>query len=199
MGILARPVDVAEAQRHAGQPVEAPVEAEIDLAAELARPVGGLGQARRLLAEREVPPLPFAVDRATGRGEYDRRAVTQRGLEDVDRAEHVDGGIEGRIGDRLADVGLSGEVKDAVGTEPVDRLVEIGGIGDIALGELGTTRQRPLEVSAPSGREVVDGEDVGAGVEQGVDEVRADEPGAPGHQCPHVSPPPRRRRRRSRG
>ena len=74
--VLARAVDVAEAQRHRRKPVEAVVEAEVALGAELALPVGGHRQ--RLDGLRRRQHVGLAVDRAARRGEDDAPAPRRR-------------------------------------------------------------------------------------------------------------------------
>ena len=73
-----------------------------------------------------------------------------RGLEHVQRAEHVHLGVEDRLLDRGADVGLRGEVDDGLrphlGEQRVERLADV---------ELVQRRGR-RQVLAPPGREVVD-------------------------------------------
>ena len=49
--------------------------------------------------------------------------------------------------------------------------------------------ERAVEVLAPARREVVDDADVVAALEQGVDEVRADEAGPAGHERAHAAKP----------
>src|SRR6476469_7154173 len=69
--VLARAVDVAEPQWHAGKSVEALVEGEVALAGELALAVGGLRRQWRVLGERQLLAVALAVDRAPGRAEDD--------------------------------------------------------------------------------------------------------------------------------
>src|ERR1039458_4572068 len=68
---------------------------------------------RLTFVDRQVGGLRLAVQRASGGGEDDlcrpRRAST---LEDLDRAENVDFGVEHRPLDRDADVGLGRQVED---------------------------------------------------------------------------------------
>jgi hypothetical protein len=58
-------------------------------------------------------------------------------------------------------------------------------VADVGLDQLGARRQRPVEVLAPPGREVVDDRHLVAAREQRVDQVGADEAGAAGDQSPH--------------
>ena len=62
-------------------------------------------------------------------------------------------------------------------------------VGDARLVEPRAGRERAVEVLAPAGGEVVDDADVVAALEQGVDEVRADEAGAAGHERAHRAKP----------
>ena len=75
VGILARPVDVAEAQRDVRRPVEPRERAEVALAGELRGAVRRERQARIVLARR---PLALAVDRAARRREDDAGARRAR-------------------------------------------------------------------------------------------------------------------------
>ena len=108
--ILARPVDVAVAQRDVGRPVQAVVRAQVLLAGELRRAVGRDGLARRVLRRR---PVALAVDRAAGGAEDDLGAVAAeppraRGR---CRARFTSASVD-RVLDGDADVGLRGEVED---------------------------------------------------------------------------------------
>ena len=187
MRILPRSVDVSEAQRHACEAIQATVEIQVDLAGQLAGPVGRFREARSLLVERQAATRPLAVDRAARRGEDDRRFVASGGLEHVDGADDVDPGVQAGICHSLSDVHLSGEMKDAVRTEFVDDLVELRRDGDVAFDERSTRLERLVEVLPTPGREVVDDEHLGSTGRQLVGEVGADEAGAAGHESAHLS------------
>ena len=73
--VLARAVDVAEAQRDRVEAVEAAVEVEVALGGELRLPVRGVGPALGVLGERQLAALALAVDRAAGRGEDEPAAA----------------------------------------------------------------------------------------------------------------------------
>ena len=62
-------------------------------------------------------------------------------------------------------------------------------VGDARLVQPCAGGQRAVEVLAPAGGEVVDDADVVAALEQGVDEVRADEAGPAGHERAHGAQP----------
>ena len=96
MRFLARAVHVAEAERHVPRRVEAVPGREVLLAAQLGGAVGGERPQRRRLGRGAVA---FAVGGAAGRREHHLRVVAARGLEDPDRPEHVDVGVEIRTGD----------------------------------------------------------------------------------------------------
>src|SRR5205807_182857 len=59
------------------------------------------------------------------------------------------------------------------------------GVADVGLHEARPAVERPAEVLAPPGRDVVDHNHLAAPLEERVDEVRADESGAACHQSPH--------------
>ena len=64
-----------------------------------------------------------------------------------------------------------------------------GAVADVELDQLGAGRQRPVEVLAAAGREVVDDRHLVAAREQRVDQIRADEAGAAGDQSLHRASP----------
>ena len=73
-------------------------------------------------------------------------------------------------------------------TSGVVRADQVGhrlGVAHVDLDQLGAGGDRALEVLAPAGGEVVENGHLVAPLEQGVDEVRADEAGAAGDQSPH--------------
>ena len=59
------------------------------------------------------------------------------------------------------------------------------GVADVALDERRAAVERRVEVLALARGEVVEDDDLVAAVEQGVDEVGADEAGAAGDECTH--------------
>ncbi len=115
--VLARAVDVAEPQRDGREPVEALEERQVALGRELALAVGRERRDRRRLVERQLLAFALAVDRAAGGDEDDPSALgAARRLEHVGGAADVDGGVEGRVDERLADVDLGGQVEDRLGS-----------------------------------------------------------------------------------
>ena len=98
--------------------------------------------------------------------------MAARGLEDVDRAEDVHGGILVRALDRDADVRLRGEVEHGLRPDLVEDVVER--LADVALDE----RRARGDVLALAGRERVDDDDLVTARGERVDDVGADEAGA---------------------
>jgi dTMP kinase len=166
--LLSWAVDVRQPQDDMAGPVDPVPAAEVLLAAELRDPVRGQRVARGVLRRR---PVALAVDRAAGRGEDDLRAGLARRLQHAHGPEHVDLRVEVRPAHRGLDVGLGGEVEDDLGVSQL----EAG--ADVALLE----PRRGVHVLAFARGEVVDDDDLVASGDQGVDEMRADEPGAPCH------------------
>jgi hypothetical protein len=123
-----------------------------------------------------------AVDRPAGRREHEApHAGGPRGLEHHGGSTDVDGGVEGGVLDRPADVDLRGEVEDdlrALG--PDDRAHRLH-VGDARLVQPCAPVDRGVEVLTPPGGEVV------APLEECVDEVRADEAGPAGHERAHAA------------
>jgi hypothetical protein len=178
-GILPRPVDVAEAQGHRRQPVQALVQAEVALGAELALAVARHRQ--RLLGLGGRQRLRLAVDRSSRGGEHEPAGAALAGrLQHVDGAEDVDLGVERGGVDRHAHVDLRGEVEDPLGAEGPEAVQQAGGVADVAPLEHRAALQRGLQVDLASGGHVVDDEDLIARVEQRIDEVGPDEAGAAG-------------------
>ena len=138
-------------------------------------PYGESGLERAVLARRAVA---LAVDRAAGGGEDDLRARAARRLEHLHGADDVDRGVVLGARDRGHHVGLRGEVEDDVG------LAELEAVADVALRR---SVGRGVQVLALAGREVVDDDHLVAALDETVDEVRPDEPGATGYDRPHAS------------
>ena len=144
--VLARAVDVAEPQAHAGEAVEAFVERQVALGRVLALPVGGHRRDRRRLRQRQLLPLALAVDRAAG-GDEDEApcAGGARRLQHVGGAADVDRGVEGGVGDRLAHVDLGGEVEDRPRARP-----RRPGSATAARSRMSISTSRAPPASAPS-------------------------------------------------
>ena len=158
-GVLARAVDVREAERDVRAAVDAIPAGEVLLAALLGDAVGRQRQERRLLVGGRGA---LAVARAARGGEDHLCAV--RGREDVHRADDVDRRVVVRALHRRLDVGLRREVEDDVG---VDR----ERLADVVLEQ----RRGGVHVLALAGGEVVDDRHVVAARDERVDEIRPDE------------------------
>ncbi len=178
--VLARAVDVAEAQDRVLRRVQPVEQAHVLLGAQLGGAVRRLRLAGGGLGRR--PRGVRAVDGAAGGGEHHPRADVERGLQHVDGARHVDRGVGGRVGHRQAHVGLGGEVPDHVGPVLGEGGLEGRGVADVDGGE------RRLDPVALALGEVVDGEHVVAAGGERVDQVRADEARAAGDDRPHQCP-----------
>ena len=105
-------------------------------------------------------------------------SVPSRRLEDAQRAEHVDLGVVVGPLDRDANVGLGGEVEDRLGLDRVEHLVGLPDVGDVQRRVAGDSLASPL-------REIVEDVHLVAARKQRVNDVRADEAGAPGHDRSH--------------
>jgi hypothetical protein len=144
------------------------------LGAELGQPVRRLGGDRVRLGRRHL--LRLAVDRPARRGVHDAPdARVARRLEHVDRAQHVDRGVDRRVGDRLAHVDLRGEMEDDPRLRLGDHVAQRAGVADVGLHEPHPALDRAREVVAPARREVVDHGDLVAALHERVHQVRADE------------------------
>ena len=172
--VLPRAVHVAVAEDQVAGAVEAVLELQVVLAAELADPVRGhRGAGRRL---RRGDGVDLAVDGAAGgREDHPSAGAAGRG-QHLDRPPHVDVRVETGILDRHPHVGLSGQVQDRLRPELVDERSQAVGVADVQLVELGA-RRHPLP---PARCEVVDDGDAVAAIKQPVGDVRADEPGSAG-------------------
>ncbi len=109
--VLARPVDVAVAERHGREAEQPRVQLAIALGGVLALPV------RRERTDREIlgggQQRGVAVQPAAGRGiDNPVDAAFSRGGEHVDRAQYVDQSVGGRVGDGVAHVDLGSQVED---------------------------------------------------------------------------------------
>ena len=99
-----------------------------------------------------------------------------RGLEHVDRAHHVDLGVERRARGRDPHVDLGREVEDHLGLLLLQQSRDEVAVTDVLDDKLSASRQRGLEVRPASGREVVQRDYLVAAFDQRVDQVGTDEP-----------------------
>ena len=176
---LALAVDVGEAQRSRRDPVHVAVEEVELLARELGDAVDVDRHCRVLLVDGVV--AGSAVD-LTSRGVHDARAsvgAAQR-LEQGELAAGVDVEVAQRVFHGVDVADLSGEVEHVVGAvDDVDDLAAITDVGDDHLDR----RRQPVEVASVAavlGHEGVDHDDVGTQLDQGMHQVRPDEPEAAG-------------------
>ena len=178
VGVLARPVHVAVAQRDVARAVQPVVGGQVLLG----RQLGGA-------VRRDRPPLraslgrrrrALAVDRAARGAEDDLRLLRARGLEHANRSDHVDG--------RVVDRARATERRTSICAA---RWKTTSGRASAKTESRGSrmsvsTRWTPSgQVLAPSAGEVVDDRDLVAAREQRLDHVRADEARAPCHDGPH--------------
>src|SRR5262245_18312359 len=125
----------------------------------------------------EEPEAPLLV--ASTRGRPPRRLEQHEGPDDV--------GLDERFGpvDRPIDVRFRSQVEDAARPVAGENVGDRGRIGDVGLHERdATARQRLLdaEQAAVVGELVDDDEPISGMIERLLDEVRSDEPGAPGDE-----------------
>ncbi len=183
LGVLARPVVVGAARDDHRQAPGRPVGEGQAVAACLAGGIGAARHERPLLGS--VALEHFAVD-FVGRDLYEAPDVlAARHLAQHEHPVDVCPNELPRPLDRAVDVGLGGKVEHEIA--PRHRLLDRGGIADVAVLERQRAGGKPLEVLAPAGvGERVEHHDVGVGhvLQQIVDEVRADEAGAARDQHP---------------
>ncbi len=186
-GVLPGTVDVGHRQGRAVHLVQPAVGAQVVLAGDLARRVGGLRVQRRLLGGGQV--LRGAVDGAAGRREHDlAHARVPRGLGDVDGAHHVLVRVGQRVGHADPDVDLRGQVEDHLGRGVGDDVAQVGR-GDVDLVQRQASGgRRGGQVLPPPAAQVVGDVHVVAVGQQPVDQGGADEPGSAGDECPHAVP-----------
>ena len=175
--ILARAIDVREAQRDGVEAVHARVVAEVVLDGELRDAIRGLRRAAGALRRRDLGAV--AVERAAGGREHESRARRARAdrLEEVERAVDVHLRIEAGIGDALADVHLRGAVHHHVEASLAREARGLGAADVDAVEHRGGGHVRALA----GGQVVEDGQRVAVG-DEGVGTVGADEARAPGEQ-----------------
>src|SRR5947207_6091401 len=125
-------------------------------------------------------PVALPVDRAARRAEDDLAAVLARRLEHPQRADNVDVGVEIGTLDRHAHVDLRRKVEADVGLDLREQRGRVG--ADVA----GVQRGAVRDVLALAAGEIVEHVHLVAARKQRIDDVRADEARAPGHDRPHA-------------
>ncbi|CPU64217.1 Uncharacterised protein [Mycobacteroides abscessus] len=112
-----------------------------------------------------------------------------RGLGEPDRTDDVDGGIELRVGHRVAYVDLRGQVKDHLRGVFGDYSVQVG-LDDVVLDEceLGI-RLGGLQVRHLAGGQIVQSRYLVPVRQQAINQRRSDESCSSGNHCPHVATP----------
>jgi hypothetical protein len=154
---------------------------------------------RKLLVNRR---LAFA-DRRAARGEHETvHAAVPAGFEIIERAEHVDGAVARRVGDRRPDPGIGGQMDDRVSSgddaarqrcvadvagHDLDAASRAAGLGRFErLGIERHDRADHFEIGARADRKVVDDADrVVAPRQQQPDKIAADEAAAAGDEPAH--------------
>ena len=112
--VLARPIDVGQAQDDPAESVERLPASEVELGRHLRDAVRGDGPGGMVLGRRDH--VRVAVARAARRHVDDApHAELPTSLEDVDRSHDVDLRVQARVRDGAADGGLSGQVDHGVG------------------------------------------------------------------------------------
>ena len=153
------------------------------LRGELVDAVGRDRARRRVLGDRQRGDV--AVDRGRRREHDLLDAHRARVLEHVQRAAVVDLHVDQRVGHRVHDRDLRGEVDDAL-----DRAVARGdrrerredAVRDVARDDVEPVTPGVLsEVGAPAGSKIIEHDHAVSRAEQPVDGVRADEPRAAGN------------------
>jgi hypothetical protein len=116
-----------------------------------------------------------------GRVDHPLHAEAPAAFEEIHRSHDVHVGVEERVFDRPAHLGLGGEVNHRI------RLLGAKHVGQIGAADVhdGEPRRRRHRL-AVARREVVDDDDVVAGRDAAVDDVRADESRATGDENSHA-------------
>ena len=164
-----------EARRRRVQAVDARIQIDVAFGGELRHGVGRHRRRRVVLAHRHAAAL--AVDRGARR-KYQAclRARLPDGFEQVERRARVAIVIAQRLADRRGHAGEAGEVKNR------RRPVRLEMAGDVAAGELDLDRleaaglRREMTRGGPGARRVDCDRPFAIG-DEGVDEMRSDEPG----------------------
>src|SRR5215210_2418155 len=180
--VLPGPVDVGVAERGVGQAELDVVVVHIAFAREFGDTVRRDGVERVVLGCRQHPLL--AVDGPTSGGEDDLRySVVGALLEQADRSEDVDLGVEIGLPDRAPHIHLGGLVAERLGLEVLEYL-------PTTRADVGLVEARPFRyVLAFARREVVDDGDLVPPLEQEPSHVRPDKSGSPGQEHAHLRSP----------
>ena len=111
----------------------------------------------------------------------------------MDGPHDVDLGVERRVVDARPDAGACGQVDDRVRVDLLDDPIDRLAVADVELDQAATGapagrgQVRALARLGIEGVEVVDDDDLGSVGQEPIDEVRADEAGAAGHERAHPS------------
>src|SRR3982074_3507825 len=125
-----------------------------------------------------TPPRGVTTQKEAGWGAG--RAAWSGCAQEVEGAADVDAGVPRRVLDRLAHVDLCREVEDDVRLPDGEDLAQPVGVADVDLVELDPAPARRVEVLRPARGRVSEEDAVAAAIQEGVDEIRADEAGSAG-------------------
>ena len=180
---LPRPVHVEHAQRRHGDidVRPGPGHVHVALGRVLRDAVVGDRYARDILGRRNE--LGLAVGRHRARVDETRHAGLDASAQHVHGSDDVRPQVHLGLGEREPDARLPGDVEHGVEVRAREELVDDDSIGHIPVDE-GRGRRNAL---ADAGGQVVEDGDVESLAEQAIGQVRADEPGAAGHE--HMSHP----------
>ena len=199
VGILAGAVDVGQGQGRELERVHLAVGDQVVDDRLLRDPVGGQGPVGQGLLQRELRLVGLAVQSpATGCEDHPLRPGEARPLEYPEGPEHVHIGVEHRIGDRDADIGLGGEMEDDFRKATAHQRHDLGGAHvHLVDGELVAGRGAGVgQIGQGAGGEIVDHVHRVPFGQKPVHQRRTDEPCPAGDQRAQRLRPPRRSVRR---
>src|SRR5918994_1535096 len=113
------------------------------------------------------------------------RPTAARPHEHIDRTRHVHVGVQARLAHRYAHVDLCGEVEYHLRALPAEQPVYELSVADVADDQGHSLLDRSVDVRVAPRGEVVRDHDLVPPLQEGVDDVGADESGAPRDQGPH--------------
>ena len=188
IGAIAGPEGGEESQTRDGQAVEVMEGMGQQFAGLLRGGIGADGEIDGVgLSEGSIRPVTVDAG-AGGVNETGPGIKPAGGLEEVDRPQHVDLGICGRVFNAWPDPGACGQVDDRVGSCLRDDSGDRRAVADVEdyEAEAGVARGGgevcPLHRLGIEGVEVVDDDDLAAVGQQAIDQIGADEAGPAGDQ-----------------